>query len=145
MEVDVGVTRHVHAESGIHEVVQRRSAVVPDIELLERGSVGDQELAFGPEVVAGIDVLLPDVDAINKSSLGDEARAVIDVKRLKVELAAVPFQVELVAGSCGTGTGNHVDSRTGHSLALHAPVGVELDVGINTADTVEASRKFAVG
>ena len=77
MEVDVGSARHVHAEAGIEEVVERRPAVVPDVELLERRPVRDQELALRPPIVARFEHLLSQVDTVHESGLGFEVGAEI--------------------------------------------------------------------
>src|SRR5579859_833944 len=145
MNVDVGAARHVHAEARHCKVLESSLAVVPDIELLQRGAIGNEEFSFGTEIVAGIQRLFADVHAVDKAGFGDEAGAVIHVERLQVELASRALEVELVAGPGGTGAGNDVHGGTGHGLALHAPVRIELEVGVQAANTVVATAEFAIG
>src|SRR4029079_16391788 len=41
MHIDVCTSRHIHAKTGIEEVIQRRPLMIPDVELLQRGAIGD--------------------------------------------------------------------------------------------------------
>ena len=100
VDVDPSATGQVDAETGHHEVVERGAAMIPDTELLDRRSPGDEVFPFRPDSVGGIDVLLTNVDAVDEAGFGDEARAVVEIEALQVELASSALQIDFVAGSC---------------------------------------------
>src|ERR1700757_869498 len=97
MKVDVGAPRHVHPKAGVEKVVQSRAAVVPDVELLERGTVRDEEPAFRPPIVARFKHLLSQVDTVHKSGLGLEVGAEIEIPALQIEQAPGSLQIDFVS------------------------------------------------
>ena len=99
MKVDEGTASHVDAKTGKTKVVERGAVMVPDGKLLQRRTPRDQELALGPEEVAGVDALLANIHSIDEACFRDEPWGVVLIKRLQVELASRPFQIELVARS----------------------------------------------
>src|SRR5579885_1781904 len=138
MEVDPGGAGQIDAKSGHNKVVDARAAVVPDVELLQRRPVRDQDLALRPDAVTAVEILLADVDVI------DEARAVVEIERLQVELAAGALQIGLVARTGGMGAIG-VQRAAAYGLSLQAPVLIELEVGVDAADAVVPAPEFTVG
>src|SRR5437879_11931609 len=104
MKVDAGGASHIGPGARKDKVVQRRAAVVPDIELLQRRPPGDQEFAFRTEVVACINILPSNVGAIDESSCCDESWAVVSIDGLQVEVAASPFGNDFVLRARRRGT-----------------------------------------
>ena len=143
MKINKCPARHVDAEAGKDKVVDRRSTVVPDIELLQGGTPRNKELAFRAEIVAGVHVFLANVYVINKAGFRYEPRAEVPIEGLQIELSARALQVNLVARSGGVGAIS-VERRAGHGLALHTPVLVEFEVGVGAADAIVAAAKFTI-
>src|SRR5579885_1993252 len=144
MEVDPGGAGQIDAKSGHNKVVDARAAVVPDVELLQRRPVRDQDLALRPDAVTEVEILLADVDVIDEAGFGDEARAVVEIERLQVELAAGALQIGLVARTGGMGAIG-VQRAAAYGLSLQAPVLIELEVGVDAADAVVPAPEFTVG
>ena len=118
--------------------------MIPDIGLLDGRPPGNEHLSFGSPEIAGFHIILDDVGTVNEASLSHEAGTVAQNIRLKVELSSATrgYCLESVAGMIGAVT---VQRRARYDLALHAPVLVELDVGVDAADTVVSSAEFAIG
>src|SRR5438270_6698816 len=101
MKVDPRPPRQVHAHSGEHEIIKCGAAMVPNTEVLQCGSPGDERLSLRPKEVSCVEVLLPDISPVHETGFGIEAWTVINVKGLQVELASCTLNVELVSRSCG--------------------------------------------
>ena len=144
MEVDPGTAGHVDAEAGKGEKVEGGSAVVPDAGLLDRWTPGDQEFPLRAHRVGRIEILLPNIHAIHETCFRHEARAVVEVEALQVQLASGALEVDFVAGPGRVRTVS-VLSGTSHGRALDAPVLIDLEIGVHTPHAVEASAEFPVG
>src|SRR5215469_546306 len=144
MEVDPGTAAHVDAEAGKGEKVEGGSAVVPDAGLLDRRTPGNQEFPLRPHRVGRIEILLPNIHTIHETCFCHEARAVVEVKALQVQLASGALEVDLVARPGRVRT-VRVLSGTSHGRALDAPVLIDLEIGIYAAHAVEAAAEFAIG
>src|SRR5207245_11381406 len=97
-----------------------------------------------PQLLVRIQILLPNIHAIHETCFRHEARAVVEVEALQVQLASGALEVDFVAGAGRVRTVG-VLSGTSHGRALDAPVLIDLEVGIHTPHAVEASAEFAGG
>src|SRR5207245_3164638 len=97
-----------------------------------------------PQLLVRIQMLLPHIHAIQETCFRHEARAVVEVEALQVQLASGALEVDFVAGPGRVRTVS-VLSGTSHGRALDAPVLIDLEIGVYTPHSVEASAEFPVG
>src|SRR5258708_32536679 len=115
--------------------VQPVAFVIESVALVERRPPVDNPSLLRTEAVVDDLVESANVDAVHESRHGREPRADVVVNPFVGEVQPIAFQVQFVRGAGAVNAAEITGTHPG--LAVGGPVGIELNPGVDSANTIE--------